>query len=776
MYRQIVDEDPQNAEAWHLIGTIAQHFGRSNKAIDCYNKAIAIDNGQFRYHANLAVAQFTGGLTDEAKASIQQAKQSGLSDPDLLNSQGIRYMNEDQVKAAIACFILATEIKPTYADGYYNLGIAYTAQQQVDEAISAYQQAIQFKPDYAEAHNNLGDLLMKQGRHGEAIASFQAAVQHKPDHAKAYYNMGRSFRQVKNAAAAAEAFQRALSVQPDFPRAQTDLASVLSELGRDEEARLSYARLNASTKNAQNNLVEATNAMMRGQFDEAERRFQLVLQNNANNAGVTFGLAEALRYQGKFGEAESHYRTTLRLDPNYAEAYVGLGATLTQQYAFEDARMSIELGMKNKPDFADAYLHLGDLQREQGQVAEAVASYEKAAQLNPQVSAALTQCGVAQQENGNVASAVENYQQALLVNPNDATAYYRLSELARHGHYQFTPQQGERIQSLLGHPALPLLEKYMLHFAVANMLDMQGRYDDAFVHLQQANEARRMELHRAGVIYDIERQTRHVDEMIATATPDFFRQVASYGSDSDRPVFVVGAPRSGTTLVEQILASHPQVRGAGELQEINLYSLVLPRQMETERTYPSCLAQLDRETVQRLAKRYLDRSSAPGDSASRVVDRLPANYLHLGLIYAMFPQARVIYCRRDPRDLGLSCYFQNFSRRPAASMSTNLTDIGKYLRQNERLMAHWKSCLPISIHEVVYEDLVSQPLQAAQRLVQYCGLAWDDRCGRPHETARLVQSDSSLQVRQPIFASSVGRWQKYASHLQPLLKALNGEA
>ena len=228
-------------------------------------------------------------------------------------------------------------------------------------------------------------------------------------------------------------------------------------------------------------------------------------------------------------------------------------------------------------------------------------------------------------------------------------------------------------------------------------------------------------------------------------------------------------PRSGTTLVEQILCGHPLVFGAGELKEVPRLVSGLSARLQVQERYPQCIDRLDQPTAWALAEEYRARLARRGGAAARVIDKQGMNYLHLGLLAALLPRARVIHCRRDPRDLCLSCYFQQFRE---VNFAWDLGDLGRYYRSYERLMDHWHAVLPVQPLDVVYEDLVANPEAVSRQMVAFCGLEWDDRCLSFYANRRPVQTMSKLQVRQPIYTTSVGRWRRYEKHLGPLLEAL----
>jgi hypothetical protein len=301
------------------------------------------------------------------------------------------------------------------------------------------------------------------------------------------------------------------------------------------------------------------------------------------------------------------------------------------------------------------------------------------------------------------------------------------------------------------------------------LLDRAGAYDEAFQHFQEGNRRRREQFLQEGQGFDRAAHSELVDRLLRVFTADYFERVRGFGSDSEVPVFVTGMPRSGTSLVEQILSHHPEAAGLGELRDIPKMVTDLPARLQTAEKYPECLAYLDQAAVQGLGQAYLNRIQQLAGSARRVSDKMLENFLHLGLIATLFPRARIIHCRRDPLDTCVSCYLQFFH---GLDFTWDLADLGSYYRDYQRLMAHWQTVLPMPILDINYEDLVADVEDQSRRLLTFCGLDWNDRCLRFYENPRAVRTVSKLQVRRPIYTSSVGRWRHYAAHLGPLQEAL----
>jgi hypothetical protein len=370
---------------------------------------------------------------------------------------------------------------------------------------------------------------------------------------------------------------------------------------------------------------------------------------------------------------------------------------------------------------------------------------------------------------------VSHLRQAIRIKPNYALAYWSLSELAGQGWCQMTEQEIAAVHSLIASGRLSQVDQSVLHFTLGNVLDRQEQWDAAFAHFQQGNSLRREWQQSTGRAFDAAAHREWVDKLIETFDQRFFQERnssqkgAAVGSASEVPVFVVGMPRSGSTLVAHILSSHPQVVSLGELWEVTEYVKALGQKGAAHGGYPGCARSVKKADLRALANQYLQCVSRLAGPAQRIVDKMPQNFLFLGVINLLFPRARVIDCRRDPLDVCLSCYFQNFN---GIEFAWSQEDLGQYHIEYERLMAHWKKVLPIRMMEVRYEDLVARQEEVSRELIAFCGLEWDDRCLTFHKNPRPVRTASAAQVRRPMYNSAVGRWQHYAAHLQPLRQAL----
>jgi tetratricopeptide (TPR) repeat protein len=519
-----------------------------------------------------------------------------------------------------------------------------------------------------------------------------------------------------------------------------------------------------------------------GKTAEAVESFRQSIELRPNFAHAHYHMGIVLGEQLKHGEAEECFRRALALLPGFTACLTQLGHVLAAQGKFADAervyREALRLqgnaprnpAQDNAPDPA-LHISLAGVLFRQDKIDLALETFRQAAELAPASAEVHVAWGTMSLGLGQPDDAVAHFHQALRLQPDYAGTYGYLSELAKEGFYGFSAAEIEGMRRLLETPRMPAEDRITLHFALANALDKLGDCDLAFAHYRQGNELRHQLSVRTGQELRLEEHRQTVADFIAGFTPEFFQLARDFGDPSDVPVFIVGMPRSGTTLVNHIVSAHPSAATAGELAEMERLVADLPQLMNHPRTI-GLLFRLDRPIVQAVAERYLKVLRQLGDTAGkvpaqRITDKMPQNYFYLGFIAVLFPRARIIHCRRDPLDTCISCYMHNF-----ADFSSSLEGLGLYYRQYEKLMAHWRQVLPLPMFEVQYEELAARPEPIIRALIDFCGLPWHDACLAFHENRRPVHTVSRMQVRRPVYTGSVGRWQRYAAHLAPLKAAL----
>ena len=464
-------------------------------------------------------------------------------------------------------------------------------------------------------------------------------------------------------------------------------------------------------------------------------------------------------------EAVAAFRTALALDPSHVNARFNLGGALRRAGEPEAAVNEFRRLVERFPDDLDFRIALGAALLDSGRPRESIDEHERVLALSPGHPDALTELGLAHVDAGEFEAAARCYRRVIDGSPDHPHVWLNYSKIRRFG--PADRPEIEEAETVAGridvHPA-PGPEGGDVHFALGKMYDDLGDYDRAFGHFRRGNE-----ILRRHVPFDAEQPQRLVEDLEAGFGEAWFDRVQGWGHPSLRPIFIVGMPRSGTTLVEQILASHPEVYGAGELIRIpNLAQRLLGA--GDAAPLPEAAAGLAREDIEAAARDYLDYVGARAGAAARTTDKLPENYHHLGFIAAMFPNARIVHVGRNPMDVCVSNYLVRFQWGHA--WSYGLDSLAHEYRAYERLMRHWRAVLPLPVHEQSYESLVGSLESESRRLVEFCGLDWDERCLDFHLTKRSVHTASGWQVRQPIYRRSVERWRNYERHLGPLREAL----
>ncbi|MGO8752182.1 MAG: tetratricopeptide repeat-containing sulfotransferase family protein [Thermoguttaceae bacterium] len=482
-----------------------------------------------------------------------------------------------------------------------------------------------------------------------------------------------------------------------------------------------------------------------------------------NVAAFHNSLGVAFRDRGKLDEAVASCRRAMELQPEFAEAHYNLGNVLKDQGKLDDAAACWRRALELKSDFAEAHNNLGNAWKDQGKLEDAIACYRRTLELKPDFTEVHCNLGIVLEEMGDLGGAEDCFRATLRQDSTFAFAHYKLAELlgGKLPENELTAQR-----RLLEKLDLTDAQRLLLHFGLAHVLDARGKYAEAAGHLDQGNALQRSEWHKCGQDYDPNAYEFLNARMIAVCTADFFERIRGFGLESELPVFVVGLPRSGTTLVEQILASHSQVFGAGE---IRLAFDTLTETGGQGANFSEGLRRLNRPTVQRLASRHLERLRALSGTALRVVDKMPDNYFHLGLLASLFPRAKFIHCRRDLRDVAVSCWMTHFQNIPWANDRQHIAS--RFLGY-QRIMEHWQNVLPVPLLEVDYEETVADLEGVARKLLDWCELAWEPTCLEFYRAKRPVRTASAVQVRQPVFRTSVGRWKHYEHTLASLFARL----
>ncbi|HKT31237.1 MAG TPA: sulfotransferase [Gammaproteobacteria bacterium] len=566
-----------------------------------------------------------------------------------------------------------------------------------------------------------------------AEARYRRVLRENPAHADATHFLGLLAHQTGHDDAALELLQRAIELGSGSPLYRHNLAGVLQALGRHAEA---------------------------------ERRYREALNLKPDYAEAVIGLAKTCEAQGRSAEALPLFDRALQLAPHNHDALLGRGEVLAvrvqRNQALDCYRQARALSEHDSQQLQRVGLAFHGMDAH----AEARACFEAALILQPDFVEAHNSLGITLGDMGDLQRAEAEYREALRLKPDHVSACYNLSSL---------------IRLLPADPLWPLLmameqklaqrpvdEQILLHFALGKIHEDNCDYDRAFEHFLSGNR-----LQHARSNYDASRQADFYRDCMRYFDSPFMGARSGTGTADASPIFIVGMSRSGTTLVEQILASHPQVYGAGEMHLLRRCAGLELEPLANEAEMPQRLVQLERVAFTRIGERYAAALKELAPDALRVTDKLPGNMALVGLMHLAFPHAHIIHCVRDPLDTCVSCFTKHFAT--GHDFSYDLRELGGFYRLYQELMHHWRAVLPPGrMLEVRYEEVVNDLEREARRLVAFCGLDWDDACLRFHEHRRTVRTASLAQVRRPIYASSVGRWRHYEKYLDPLKQALAG--
>jgi tetratricopeptide (TPR) repeat protein len=639
-----------------------------------------------------------------------------------------------QNKDAMAALRRTAELLPDDAEAHANLGSELAARRQWDAALQSLRRSLAINPSNPDVLVDAADAQLGLGRYPQAVEIYQQALKIEPRRAEAHNNLGNALLGLGDAASAASSYKTALALRPQDAQILCNLGNALRQTGELEHAekctRLALG-IAPDLGMAHNNLGLLLAA--RGERDAAIASYRAALRYNPGYIEALSNLGNVLRECGLRRESLAVYQQAVELDPKRADSHRNLGQALLESRRTRQAVDSFRQAVQLQPRHAGAHLGLATALRVQRRPSEAEASCRLALEIAPTSAEGLVLLGELNADRGRFAEAHELFERALTLDPSFAPAYSSIAS-----HRRMTPEDGDwlrGVQSLLS-TALPMPQEMQLRYALGKYLDDTGSYAEAFASYQQANEINK----RLGGSYDPARLTSLVDGIIHR--PDYLNVTSD---DSQQPVFIVGMPRSGTSLAEQILSSHASVFGAGE---VAFWDKADPRNAQ-------------------LAQDYLKRVREHPADALRITDKMPANFLYLGLIHAVFPRARIIHMRRHPLDTCLSVYFQSFFN--VSPYANDLSHLAHYYGQYLRIMEHWRRVLPAdTLLEVQYEELVQDTESWARRMVDFVGLPWDPSCLEFHRTERAVITASKWQVRQKINTGSVGRWRKYARYLAPL--------
>ncbi|MEE8332984.1 MAG: sulfotransferase [Alphaproteobacteria bacterium] len=644
------------------------------------------------------------------------------------------------------------------ADALNLLGVIALQNSHPEAAIELIQKSLAINHQNPDGHVNLGAALLSLGQLPAALASFNRALAIDPRHMNAHYNSGLLFLDSGDFEQARKAFSVVIQIEPDKTEAVLKLGIALMKLGRGDEGLPMLRRAAAMAPGEESVHFNLAIALIRSrQLDEAEAELTKITGDSAPSPDVAFAFGQLFEARGHPARAVDYFRAVLNAEPDNAPAHFALGKQLMDLGHMREAEIHTRRSLELQPESPEVHCNLGLILDALGDHDEAVNCFRDAAEMG---LVYLAESHIGRGKFDQAGNVIDELQ---ALKPDHPCIYSLRSQIGSNRNSEDDRRRAEIIAEKGDGDPSDIADLYL---ALGRSYEADGAFDRAFGFFRHAND-----LLNSNMKYEKTEELRRAEDLIATFTPTFFERQTGVGSDSDVPVFVLGMPRSGTTLVEQIIASHPLAAGAGELRDMIRIQNGLPAAIGSDRPFPECAANIDRDSGRRLADEYLERLVSVAPDAARIVDKMPYNFRCLGLIALLFPKARIIHCTRDPRDICFSIYQHRFAGFHTYAYS--LDRLGHYYRLYERLMAHWTAVLPLPIREVRYESLIANPEEHIKSLIDFLGLEWDNHCLEFHNTDRSIRTASAWQVRQPLYNTAVGRWRNYEAHLGELIDSLS---
>ncbi len=641
----------------------------------------------------------------------------------------------------------------------FNRAIDLLKENAQDEAESLCRAAIAQEPSDVNFVALLGTILLRKGDLEEAENQLRRAVTIAPGFPRLQEDPGTVLLNLKKPAEALPHLLKAAELTPDNAEAFFKLGGALKALGKHEEADRAFQR-STTLSPQKGQMDQAATLFAQGKYRESEKLAQNLLKQNPRDVNAAVLLARIAMEARAYEDAEALLRRVVEIAPRFIEAWHDLNTVLKEQNKFDEAvevlDSTIELAPNNPIShyFRAAALAMGSRPE------EAEHSYLKAIELDPKLSGAHLGLGHVLKTLGRQEDGIAAYRAAMVLRPNFGEIHYSLSNLKT---FKFTDEETEDMVGRLEREELS--KESIVHFAftLGKAFEDKKDYDRAFEYYSRANEA-----HRDTIAYDPV-QTELIHQKIReTFTPELFERFTqeNAGCQDASPIFILGLPRSGSTLLEQILASHSQVDGTSELPDLSLVSQSLSDR-RSGASYPGVMPKLSADHLTRLGEQYIQQTKRHRLGAAHFTDKMPNNFPQIGFIQLILPNAIIIDARRHPLDSCMGCFKQHFAK--GQTFTYDLFELGEFYLEYQAMMDHWDTVLPGKVLHVQYEEVVADLDTQVQRILDHCGLPFEESCVNFHENDRAVRTASSEQVRQPIYSGSVNTWKRFEKHLQPLI-------
>jgi tetratricopeptide (TPR) repeat protein len=780
--------NPSYVDGFNNLGAAHQAQGNTQSAIEAYSKSLDLKPNYADAYYNMGISLQDQGKLKEATQAYKKAISLNPDYVDAYINLGNALRDQGKALEAILAYRHVITIKPNYPEVHYNLGLTLQSQGELKKASEAYKKAISLRPDYPQAFYNIGNILHEQGGFGDALEAYKKAILLKPNYAEAYNNMGLTLQSQGKLKEAAEAYDKAKSLNPNYAEAHYNIGVSLQDQGKLDSAIKAYKK----AISLRPNFAAAYNSMgitlkKQGKLEPALQAYSRSLQFGPNSAHTYFNIGIIYRDLGKFDLAIEAYQKAILLKPDFPEAYYNMGGVLKDGGNAKTAVGIYNKAISLKPDYAEAMINLGNILQDQGKVSEAINCYNKVLLLQPDHAEACNNMGNALQKEGELEKALEFYKKAVSLKPNYAEAYNNIgvvlhakgqpneASVAFSDALYIRPNYAEAYHNLsmnlkfkMGDPHIKIVEgllndskmdedKCHLHYTLAKMYEDTGALENAFRSYVAGGALRKKLLN-----YNLKADANgfaaikhYADNINRNAL------IAKSGIAEQTPVFIIGMPRSGTTLIEQIITCHSLVHGGGELTLLESLGSAIA----------SGAKEANLKSLKHLRDSYLKSIAKISKKIPFVTDKMPQNFYFIGLICSAFPEAKIINVKRNP---AATCWsnFKHYFAGKGLGYSYELPDVVSYYKLYDDLMYFWERMYGDRIYHCNYDQLTINQESETKNLISYLGLNWEDACLFPHKNERGVTTASQQQVREKVYTGSSEAWRKFEPHLCGLFDGL----
>jgi tetratricopeptide (TPR) repeat protein len=757
LYASVLQQQPNHPVAKKALRKLAQEdVGGQGRSVigDPPQVEMTTISNLYRQGQLLEAQQGCERLLTEFPRSLFLAEKLGLA----LARQG-------KFPAALVAFSLAIEIQPNKADAYSNLGNIQQSMNDFAAAENSYRAAVKINPCLFDALHNLSVMLQKINRYEDALIAANMALELSPKSSEGYHNQSVILQSLERFEQALQANKQALTLKPECLSALKLKGGIEVNLSRWDDALASFEKMIAQNPDSADGYFGKALALdAMGRFAESVDNYAQAIKFKPGFVEAYCNLGKVQRALGELTQALSTFEMAIEIQPSMAIAHYNYAAVLDDVGRYEDAMASYKRAIALKADYVSAYTNLGNLQNKISLTDEAEASYLSAIAANPSNPVSHLNFGVFHYILGNKAEAIVHCQTAVDMNSSFSQAHGILAELKT---YKENDPQITTMKDVFLNQDSSEHEKMLIAFPLAKSCHDIGAYADSFMYLNEGNRRRKAILDFS--IGQDEVLFSHLESTYSS------QKAAKYSAATDMhsPIFIVGMPRSGTSLVEQIVATHQDVYGAGELGVMeDTAKAICLKQLNAKGFDPDGF--FTHEQFQVIRDRYTNALGGLNVSEKIITDKMPVNFKWIGVIQTIFPTAKIIHVNRDPMATCWSIYQQNFIGT-GNGFSYDLEDIYRFYNMYRELMAFWQTCFPDKIYNLQYEGLTENQEAETRRLLKFCDLEWSDQCLDFHNNSRQVRTASALQVREKMYQNSSQEWRKYASHLTPLIVGLGYE-